>query len=67
MCSILIDITIFQSIFVELSLTNSVATFILLQCDLSAKSPDVIINRCIYMCVYIFVIMNIWMNVRKYE
>ena len=43
MCSILIDVTIVQSILVKLSLANSVTILSLfLQCDLGAKKPDVI-------------------------
>ena len=45
MCSILIDVTIVQSIFEKLSLTDSIAIFNFLQYGLSAKKPNVIINR----------------------
>ena len=45
MRSILIDVTIVQSIFVKLSLTNKDAKLCFFQCGLSAKKPDVIIIK----------------------
>ena len=48
----MIDITIVQSIFVKLSLTNSVTTLKFLLCGLGAKKLDVIINRRLLLQVF---------------
>ena len=45
MCSIMIDVIIVLSIFVELSLTSSVTASKFLRCGLGAKKPNVIINQ----------------------
>ena len=44
MCSILIDVTILQSIFVKLSLTKKVTTLNFFECGLNATKSDVIID-----------------------